>query len=143
MSDRPFEGILGNTVELRLFEYLLSLPKRDFNITELTKVSGVSRTSVDRTIKEFLAWGITKEVSHRGNMTFYALNEDSQIVKALSALNHSLLEKMCPGLFDGPGEAFALPPNQVTSKGSNVSRGRSATSRSFVVSKMSLGSSHR
>jgi hypothetical protein len=143
MIDRPFEGILGNTVELRLFEYLLSLPKRDFNITELTKVSGVSRTSVDKTIKEFLAWEITKEVSHRGNMTFYALNEDSQIVKALSAFNHSLLKKMCPELFDGPEAAFAIPPNQASSTGGTVSTSRSATSRSFGVSTMSLGSSHR
>jgi predicted DNA-binding transcriptional regulator len=143
MSDRPFEGILGNTVELRLFEYLISLPKRDFNITELTKVSGVSRTSVHRTIKEFLAWGIAKEVSQRGNMTFYALNEDSQIVKALSMFNHSLLEMMCPEVFEGPAAAFASPSDRDPSTGSNDSAVRSATSGPVGVIPKSMSRSNR
>ena len=107
MKGEPFEKIFGNTVELRLLEFLMSVPRDDFTISELERVTGVSRTSVDKVVKKFIEWGISKEVSRRGNMTMYALNEDSPIVKAAYALNGAIMERMYPELFDGPDAPLA------------------------------------
>jgi len=68
MSNLPFEGVLGNTVQLRLLQHLMSTPRLDFNITELQRITKVSRPSVDRTIKNFVQWGMVRETGRRGNM---------------------------------------------------------------------------
>jgi len=94
----PFEGLLGNTCELRVLEHLLATPRLDFNITELQRLSGVSRTSVDRVTKKFLDWGIVRIVDTRGNMNFYSLNGDSRIVESVYDFNDSILESISPGL---------------------------------------------
>lgn len=103
----PFGKILGNTVELRLLEFLMSVPRDDFSISELERVTGVSRTSVDKVIKKFTGWEITKEVTRRGNMKMYAINLESPIVKAAYTLNGAIMEKMYPELMEGPEAPLA------------------------------------
>ena len=92
----PFEGLLGNTSELRLLEHLMSLSRFDFNISELSRVSGVTRPPVDKVVKKFADWGVVEVLSRRGNMTFYKLNEDSLIVQTMVAFNNALIESMFP-----------------------------------------------
>mgnify|MGYP000990771578 CR=1 FL=1 len=109
MSDKPFEGVLGNTVQLKLLQYLMSTPRLDFNITELKRVTRVSRPSVDRTVKNFVQWGIVRETGKRGNMTFYAINEESQLVISMRRFNNGLMEIMFPELFTDNSSPFAAP----------------------------------
>jgi len=106
-KQKPFEGVLGNTSELRLLQYLISLPKLDFNISELSRVSGVTRPPVDRVIKRFAEWGIVSVLPRRGNMTFYKLDEESPIVNALTDFNNALIEEMYP-------EARAISKNLIS-----------------------------
>ncbi len=107
MAEKPFEGVLGNNVQLRLLEHLMSTPDLDFNITELERVTGVSRPAVDKTVKMFRHWGIAKKTRKRGNMTFYAINEDSLLVRPMKQFNTGLMEIMFPELFEGPAAPFA------------------------------------
>lgn len=109
MSDKPFEGVLGNNVHLRLLEHLMSTPRMDFNITELERITGVSRPSVDQAVKEFNRWGIVREISKRGNMKFYAIDDENNLVKSMRDFNTGLMEIMFPDLFDGPLAPFAPP----------------------------------
>lgn len=95
-KETPFEGLLGNTSELRLLEHLMSLPRFDFNISELSRVSGVTRPPVDKVVKKFVDWEIMEVLSRRGNMTFYKLNEASPIVQTIVAFNNALIQKMFP-----------------------------------------------
>ncbi|MCK9278853.1 MAG: ArsR family transcriptional regulator, partial [Methanoculleus sp.] len=55
---RPFEGVFGNTCELRLLEFLLPLYDMKFNVTELSEEAGVSRVTAGRVVKKFVEWGI-------------------------------------------------------------------------------------
>lgn len=96
MWERPFEGILGNNCELRLLEYLMSLPDFDFNITELAKVSGVSRQSTDRVIKKFLKWNIVNMERKIGNISVYKLNRGSPLVAATYEFNNRIIENLLP-----------------------------------------------
>ncbi|MFA5312372.1 MAG: hypothetical protein WC375_03505 [Methanomassiliicoccales archaeon] len=108
--DRPFEGVLGNSVELRLIEHLISMPKMDFNITELTRLTGVSRASTNMAAKKFLEWGIIKNVGKRGNMTLYKIDLESPIVVSVSRFNNSLMHKMHPDLYEGENAQFQSDP---------------------------------
>ena len=93
-GEKPFEGILGNNCELRLLEYLLSLPNFDFNITELSRVSGVSRPRTNEVVKNFLEWKIIREKVKRGNMRFYELNKESPLVDAMYYFNHGITSQL-------------------------------------------------
>ncbi len=55
---RPFEGIFGNTCELRLIEFMLPLDDMYFNVSELAEEAGVSRTTAGKIAKKFIDWGI-------------------------------------------------------------------------------------
>ncbi len=86
---RPFEGVFGNTCELRLLEFLLPLDDMEFNITELSEEVGVSRVTVGRLVKKFVAWGILNASTER--ITQYSINPSSPIIKALEIMNNALI----------------------------------------------------
>jgi len=95
---RPYEGVLGDTSELRIIEHLMSLPGFDFNITEIARSARISRPAADKVVKKFARWGVVKVLRKRGNMTFYKLNEDSPIVNSIAAFNDMLTMEMYPEL---------------------------------------------
>lgn len=108
-TEKPFQGVFGNTVELRLLEHLLSLPRVDFTVTELNRISEVSRPMVDKTVKKFLDWKIIRRAGKRGNMPIYALNEDGILVQSIYSMNDAITQEMYPELFEGPEAPFAGP----------------------------------
>lgn len=105
MSEQPFEGVLGNTVQLWLLQHLMS-PILDFSITELQRVTGVSRPSVDKVVKMFLflQWGVVRETVKRGNMTFYTINEGSHLVRSMMLFNNGLMGILFPELIEQPSD---------------------------------------
>ncbi|EJG07375.1 hypothetical protein Metli_1424 [Methanofollis liminatans DSM 4140] len=89
---RPFEGVFGNTCELRLLEFLLPLDGMEFNITELSEEAGVSRVTVGRVVKKFVEWGILTATNDR--IPQYSINPASPIVRSLEIMNNSLIGRM-------------------------------------------------
>lgn len=89
----PFEGVLGNTSELRMLEYLLPLEGIDFNITELAEEIGVSRVTVTRIVKKFVELGVLNS-KKTSRITYYGINPDSPIVKNIDQLNNILIENI-------------------------------------------------
>lgn len=93
---KPLEGILGNTVELRLLEFLLPLKDISYNAIEL---AGYIDASVARTVKaadNMARWDILK-VSRNSEPrqlrnTLYAINPESKIVKAILELDNAIIE---------------------------------------------------
>lgn len=94
--NRPFEGILGNTKELRVLERLIASPKMEFNPTDLGRMTGVSRDSAIKTIEKLSRWNVIIFSNRKGNMDFYKLNEEEPIVIALIAFNDSIIVQMFP-----------------------------------------------
>lgn len=89
---RPFEGVFGNTCELRLLEFLLPLEGMEFNITELSEEAGVSRNTVGKVVRKFVEWGIL--TASTDQIPRYSLNPTSPIVQSLDILNNSLIGRM-------------------------------------------------
>lgn len=89
---RPFEGVFGNTCELRLLEFLLPLDDMKFNITELSEEAGVSRVTAGRVVKKFVEWGILTATNDR--IPQYSINPASPIVRSIDIMNNALIGRM-------------------------------------------------
>ncbi|HOE52842.1 MAG TPA: hypothetical protein PKO24_04335 [Methanomassiliicoccales archaeon] len=94
-NDRPFEGILGNTVELRILERLIASPDAEFNVAELSSMTGVHRDSASKVINKFVGWNVLVRTT-KGKMDFYRLNSDEPLVVSINAFNDSLIMQMFP-----------------------------------------------
>lgn len=88
---RPFEGVFGNTCELRLLEFLLPLEGIEFNVTELSDEAGVSRVTAGRVVRKFVEWGILNATDAR--VPHYSLNPTSPIVQSVDSMNNALIER--------------------------------------------------
>ena len=89
---KPFEGILGNSSELRLLEYLIPLSGIEFNVSELAEETGISRPTLTKIVKKFSENGIL--LARGGQITHYSINSDSPLVKTMEQLNTIIIEAM-------------------------------------------------
>ena len=91
---KPFEGIFGNTPELRMLEFLLPLEGVDFNITELAEEVGISRPTAQKIVKKFLEHGILKVSAEKGGVKYYEIDPDSPFVRLIDEINNVLIAEM-------------------------------------------------
>jgi len=122
-KERPFQGVLGNTSELRVLEHLISLPRFDFNITELARAARLSRPAADKVVKNFTEWGIVTALQKRGNMTFYKLDEGSPLVTTFLAFDDMIAERMYPGIGAEAHDARQGARRRTIEKGANANTG--------------------
>lgn len=90
---KPFEGLFGNTCELRMIQHLLSLEGLEFNLTELAEEVDVSRPSAIKAVKRFVEWGLVTARNEK-NITYYSLNRKSPIIETILQLDNLLIEKI-------------------------------------------------
>ncbi|ABE51935.1 winged helix-turn-helix domain-containing protein [Methanococcoides burtonii] len=90
---KPFEGLLGNSCELRLLEFLLPLEGLEFNISELAEEVNISRPTLTKVVQMFSEWGLLLS-SKNGNITTYSINMNSSIVASIQEFNNMLIETM-------------------------------------------------
>jgi len=87
----PFEGLLGNSAELRLLEFLLPLDGIEFDAKELSEEIETENTI--KTINKFIKWGLIK-TTIKDKITYYSINSESQIVKSIEQLNNAIIENI-------------------------------------------------
>lgn len=90
---QPFDGVLGNSSELRLLEFLLPLHDVEFNISELADEVTVSRVTITRVVKKFVEKDILK-TRRVAPVNYYSLNYASPIVQWFQDGNNVLIEMM-------------------------------------------------
>jgi DNA-binding transcriptional ArsR family regulator len=90
---KPFEGMFGNSCELRVIEFMLPLEGLEYNLTELQEEMGVTRQTLSKVMKNFEEWGLVKART-AGNAAYYSINEKSPLVKSIIQLNNVIIEKM-------------------------------------------------
>lgn len=91
---RPFEGVFGDTTELKVIQFLLPLGDLEFNISEISRSVGVSRQTLVPVIKKLTKWNVLKIVSVHGNAKYYAMNKDSGFIEAFENLNNCVIEQI-------------------------------------------------
>jgi len=90
----PFEGVFGDTSELRVIQFLLPLKSLEFNISELARGTGISRQTMVSVMRKLAKWNVLKLTSTHGNANYYAINEDSGFVEAFESLNNCIVEQI-------------------------------------------------
>jgi len=85
----PFEGVLGNTCELRLLQFLLPLDDMYFSASDLAEEVDANLTEVHEEVQKLVAWEVlfvSEEIPPK-----YTLNSKSPIVYGIEILNNGLI----------------------------------------------------
>lgn len=90
----PFEGMLGDTSELRTIQFLLPVKGLEFNISELARGTGITRQTMIRIVRKFVKWNILCIASKHAGVNYYALNRNSGFVEAFENLDNRIIEQM-------------------------------------------------
>ncbi len=90
----PFEGLFGDTSELRTIQFLLPVSGLRFNISELARETRISRQTMIRVVAKLTKWNILKIAGRHGGANYYALNQDSGFIKAFEDLDNLIIEQM-------------------------------------------------
>jgi len=90
-SEKPFEGILGNSSEVKIIEHLMSCPHFEFTINDIMEQVGVSRPSASEVIKKFIKWNMVIKTKEVGNTRFYQLNDRSGLAILLTDFSDELI----------------------------------------------------
>lgn len=128
---KPFEGIFGNTCELRTIQYLLSLEGLEFDVSELAKEVGITRSPLTKALKRFVEWGLVNARTKK-NVTYYSINRKSPIVETILQLDNLLIEKLL-------GEETLYEIHDYLENKKSVFK--TSTSTSFIVGKSSITNS--
>ena len=90
--NKPFEGVLGDTYELKVIEFLLPLEGLGFTVSELSNEIGLDRNVMFDIVERLKDWEIINK-KYSGGMK-YSLNANSSIVKAINYINNAIIAKM-------------------------------------------------
>jgi len=90
---QPFEGLLGDTCETRLLQFLLPMYGIEFDMAELVEEIGLTRQSIAKAMNKFAERDMVK-IRKEGRTPLYSINEESPLVKRLEDFDNSLIESM-------------------------------------------------
>jgi len=90
----PFEGLLGDTLELRLIQFMLPSKGLEFNISELAQAIHANRRTTARIVKKLAKWNVLQLSRRRGNTNYYTINEETGFAEALEYLNYCIIKQM-------------------------------------------------
>lgn len=77
-------GVLGDHPKTRILLALLTDPHRDYNLTDIARLSDTDRSTVHRHIDDLLEYGVVKKTRKAGNAWMYQINKDNGAAKAFA-----------------------------------------------------------
>ena len=87
----PFEGLFGNTAELRLIDFIWVMDDVEFSVLTLARECGVQERTMQRIVAKFLNWDILQCNSRTGN---FSLNVNSKIIRQMFYLNEVIIDML-------------------------------------------------
>jgi hypothetical protein len=91
--DKPFEGLFGDTAELRVLQEIVADPYSDYSHHDLMDLTDLSDPSVRRGIRVLIDHGIIRNVSSARRSPLYRANLDSRKLTALTFLSYASLDE--------------------------------------------------
>lgn len=89
----PFGGLLGDTCETRLLQFLLPMYGIGFDMAGLVEETGLTRQSIAKAMNKFAARDMVK-IRKEGRTPLYSINENSPLVKRLEDFDNFLIESL-------------------------------------------------
>lgn len=92
----PLTRIFGDTPKTKIIAALLSEYNRDITISDISDLSGVSRSAIYNHIDDLVDLGIVKETREMGGSTLYQINTDSEIVQRVAEIESIIVAQDTP-----------------------------------------------
>jgi len=89
----PFEGIFGDTCELRLLQSLLPMDDTALSISKLAEKADTNLTEANEAVLKFVAWEILSSSRDQDELK-YTLNSNSSIIRSMAIVNSSVIRLM-------------------------------------------------
>lgn len=86
-----FEGLMGNTSNLRVIKFLLPFIHAQFNEKDLMEEVGVSKPTMIKIIKKLVEFEMIVPTGKRGNSTYYRVNTSSPFIKMFENLDNLVI----------------------------------------------------
>jgi len=91
--DSPFDGLFGDTAELRVLQEIVADPYSDYTQKELMELTGLSDPSVRKGLAVLLEHGIIRNVSSVRRRPLYRASLDSRKLTTLTFLSYAVLDE--------------------------------------------------
>jgi hypothetical protein len=91
--DKPFDGLFGDTAELRVLQEVVADPYTDYTHGDLMELTGLSDPSVRRGVRVLVDHGIIRNVSSARRNPVYRAKLDSRKLTALTFLSYATLDE--------------------------------------------------
>lgn len=93
MMRKPFEGLLGDSCETRLLQFLLPMYGIEFVMADLEEEVQFTRQSIAKALKKFSDRGMI-HIRKDGRTWYYSINENSPLVRRIEDFHNSLVESI-------------------------------------------------
>lgn len=90
---KPFEGLLGDSCETRLLQFLLPMYGIEFVMADLEEEVQFTRQSISKALKKFSDRGMI-HIRKDGRTWYYSINENSPLVRRIEDFHNSLVESI-------------------------------------------------
>lgn len=90
---KPFEGLLGDSCETRLLQFLLPMYGIEFVMADLEEEVKFTRQSISKAMKKFSGRGMVN-IRKEGRTWYYSINENSPLIKRVEDFHNSLVESI-------------------------------------------------
>lgn len=89
-----FKDIFGNSPQTKILDFFADHPSYDYNISEISKHSEVSRPTVYKIIQILLKKKLIIKTRESANSSLYKLNIDNTLVQAILKFDIELSEQI-------------------------------------------------
>lgn len=93
-------GVLGDHPKTRVLLALLTNPDRDYNMTDIARLSDTDRSTVHRHMDDLLEYGVVKKTRKAGNAWMYQINRDNDAAKAFAKFEWEAIQALAESRAD-------------------------------------------
>ena len=85
-----FKDIFGNSPQTKILDFLADHPNYDYNISDISKNSEVSRPTVYKIVEILLKKKLIIKTRESGNSSLYKLNMENKLVQVILKFDFEL-----------------------------------------------------
>ena len=89
-----FKDIFGNSPQTKILDFLADHPNYDYNISDISKNSEVSRPTVYKIIEILIEKRLIVKTRESGNSSLYKLNMENKLVKVILKFDFELASQI-------------------------------------------------
>lgn len=89
-----FKEIFGNSPQTKILDFLADHPNYDYNVSDISKKSDVSRPTVYKIIEILLKKKLIIKTRESGNSSLYKLNMENKLVQVILKFDFELADQI-------------------------------------------------